>query len=141
MYSAFQLVKIVDKSLSLFFWTQTVGLKKVALSFPYTRCLQQKYGLSLHLQEICTSLPTYRTLQKFSEERLRIAHLSGEAKFADIDYTEGQNAIYQGNNAQQLPQNEGFLGNEGTKTVQSKNWDNVDDTSSDIKRNDIDDPF
>jgi hypothetical protein len=40
-----------------------------------------------------------------------------------------------------LPQNEGFLGADGTKTVQSKNWNNVDDTSSDISRNDIEDPF
>ena len=74
-------------------------------------------------------------------ETVKLRFIGQYAKFADLDYTEGANAIYQGNNSNQLPQNEGFLGAEGTKTVQSKNWDNVDDTSSDIKRNDIDDPF
>lgn len=76
-------------------------------------------------------------------ETVKLRFIGQYAKFADLDYTEGADSIYTsgGSNSNALPQNEGFLGSDGTKTVQSKNWNNVDDTSSDISRNDIDDPF
>ena len=60
------------------------------------------------------------------------------AKFADLDYTEGQEIIYAQTTSSGLPQNEDFLSN--TKTVISKNWDKTDDNGLDIiKRNDIED--
>ncbi len=76
-------------------------------------------------------------------ETVKLRFIGQYAKFADLDYTEGADSIYTsgGSNSNALPQNEGFLGADGTKTVQSKNWNNVDDTSSDIARNDIEDPF
>jgi hypothetical protein len=57
-----------------------------------------------------------------------------------LDYTEGQDLIYNQNNPAPLQQNDDFLSS-GTKTVASKNWDRIEDTpSSDIvKRHDIED--
>ncbi len=73
-------------------------------------------------------------------ETVKLRFIGQFAKFADLDYIEGQDASY-GSNPQPLPQNSDFL-NAGqvTKTVTSKNWDRVDEGSSDIvKRNDIED--
>ncbi len=73
-------------------------------------------------------------------ETVKLRFIGQFAKFADLDYIEGQDSSY-GSNPQPLPQNSDFL-NAGqvTKTVTSKNWDRVDEGSSDIvKRNDIED--
>jgi replicative DNA helicase len=73
-------------------------------------------------------------------ETVKLRFIGQYAKFADLDYTEGQESIYS-----QAPgpmqQNNDFLGAaSGTKTVASKNWDRIDDGGSDIiKRNDIED--
>ena len=74
-------------------------------------------------------------------ETVKLRFIGQFAKFADLDYTEGQDIIYnQSNNTNPLQQNEDFLNSNGTKTVTSKNWDKVDDASSDIiKKNDIED--
>ena len=72
-------------------------------------------------------------------ETVKLRFIGQYAKFADLDYTEGQDLIYNQNNPGPLQQNDDFL-NSGTKTVASKNWDKIDETSSDIiKRNDIED--
>jgi replicative DNA helicase len=74
-------------------------------------------------------------------ETVKLRFIGQFAKFADLDYTEGE-SIYSGNNSNSggLEQNTDFLIDKGTKTVASKNWDKVDDNSSDIiKRNDIED--
>jgi len=73
-------------------------------------------------------------------ETVKLRFIGQFAKFADLDYTEGQNPIYTQNNTNALEQNNDFLNTNGTKTVPSKNWDRVDDISSDIiKKNDIED--
>jgi len=74
-------------------------------------------------------------------ETVKLRFIGQFAKFTDIDYTDGQENFYQQGNANALPQNTEFLNGQNTKTVSSKNWDKVDDQSSDIKRNDIEDPF
>jgi replicative DNA helicase len=72
-------------------------------------------------------------------ETVKLRFIGQYAKFADLDYSEGQDLIYSQNTAGGLQQNEDFLGS-GTKTVISKNWDREDDASSEqIKRNDIED--
>jgi replicative DNA helicase len=66
----------------------------------------------------------------------RVRFIGQFAKFADVDYVEGAKDIY-GNNTQSTPMaNTDFLsqGGSGTTTVQSKNWDKVDDSDSDIIR-------
>jgi replicative DNA helicase len=73
-------------------------------------------------------------------ETVKLRFIGQYAKFADLDYNEGQDSIYNSNQPKSLEQNNDFLANNGTKTVQSKNWDKEDETSGDIiKRNDIDD--
>ncbi len=74
-------------------------------------------------------------------ETVKLRFIGQFAKFADLDYTEGQDIIYnQSNNTNPLQQNEDFLNSNGTKTVTSKNWDRVDDAPSDIiKKNDVED--
>ncbi len=73
-------------------------------------------------------------------ETVKLRFIGQFAKFADLDYTEGQSIYNQNNNVNPLQQNEDFLTTNGTKTVTSKNWDRIDDTSSDIiKKNDIED--
>ena len=74
-------------------------------------------------------------------ETVKLRFIGQYAKFTDLDYTEGQDNIYNSGSTGALPQNNDFLSSPGTKTVSSKNWDKVDDHSSDIKRNDIEDPF
>ena len=72
-------------------------------------------------------------------ETVKLRFIGQYAKFADLDYTEGQDAIYSQNNPGALQQNDDFL-NTGTKTVASKNWDREDAPGTDIiKRNDIED--
>lgn len=72
-------------------------------------------------------------------ETVKLRFIGQYAKFADLDYTEGQDLIYNQNNPGPLQQNDDFL-NSGTKTVASKNWDKIDESSSDIiKRNDVED--
>jgi replicative DNA helicase len=73
-------------------------------------------------------------------ETVKLRFIGQFAKFADLDYTEGQDIIFNQNNPGPLQQNNDFLTSNGTKTVASKNWDRVDDNPSDIiKRNDIED--
>ena len=75
-----------------------------------------------------------------SLETVKLRFIGHYAKFADLDYNEGQDAIYQSNQPKSLEQNSDFLSSSGTKTVQSKNWDKTEENNSDIiKRNDIDD--
>jgi replicative DNA helicase len=72
-------------------------------------------------------------------ETIKLRFLGQYAKFADLDYTERQASTYSDISIGQLPQNNDFL-TPGTKTVASKNWDNVDENRNDIiKRNDIED--
>ncbi|MBL7933095.1 MAG: DnaB-like helicase C-terminal domain-containing protein, partial [Bacteroidia bacterium] len=75
-------------------------------------------------------------------ETVKLRFIGQYAKFADLDYTEGQDFIYQQNTSGgggALQQNDEFL-NSGTKTVASKNWDKIDEHNTDIvKRNDIED--
>ena len=59
------------------------------------------------------------------------------ALFVDLDYNDDN--IYQGNQIKSLEQNNDFLSNPGTKTIQSKNWDKIDEGNTDIKNNDIED--
>jgi len=61
-------------------------------------------------------------------------------KFVDLDHTVGQELIYNQNDPGPLQQNDDFLSS-GTKTVASKNWDRIEDTSSSniVKRQDIED--
>jgi replicative DNA helicase len=71
-------------------------------------------------------------------ETVKLRFVGQYAKFADLDYIEGENSVSQGD-GNGLQQNNDFL-NSGTKTIASKAWDKVDDNSSDIiKRNDIED--
>jgi len=71
---------------------------------------------------------------------VKIRFIGKYAKFADLDYTEGQDSIYGSNQTKSLEQNSDFLNDSGTKTVQSKNWDKTEETNNDnITRNDIDD--
>ncbi|MBK9283830.1 MAG: replicative DNA helicase [Sphingobacteriaceae bacterium] len=63
------------------------------------------------------------------------------AKFADLDYTEGMSS-FSNNSEGGLEQNTDFLNDNGTKTVQSRNWDKADDSGDSkdiIKKNDIED--
>jgi len=64
------------------------------------------------------------------------------AKFADLDYTEGQD-IYSGNiTGSGIVQNTDFLSQPNTKTVQSAKWDDDEPSNTDIiRRNDIDEVF
>jgi len=72
-------------------------------------------------------------------ETVKLRFIGQYAKFADLDYSEGQDLIYSQNTSGGLQQNEDFLA-AGTKTVISKNWDREDDLSPEvIKRNDIED--
>ena len=72
-------------------------------------------------------------------ETVKLRFIGQFAKFADLDYSEGQDLIYSQNTAGPLSQNDDFL-NTGTKTVVSKNWDRVDDAPPEtLKRNDIED--
>jgi len=73
-------------------------------------------------------------------ETVKLRFIGQYAKFADLDYNEGQDTFYQGASNKPLEQNNDFLSNSPTKTVQSKNWDNIEEGNSDIiKRNDIED--
>src|SRR5436190_3878481 len=74
-------------------------------------------------------------------ETVKLRFIGQYAKFADLDYTEGQDFTYGSTPANALQQNDDFLNsNSNTKTVASKNWDKIDDNSSDIiRRNDIED--
>ncbi|MES2132327.1 MAG: DnaB-like helicase C-terminal domain-containing protein, partial [Bacteroidota bacterium] len=63
------------------------------------------------------------------------------AKFADLDYTEGQD-IYSGSTNTGITQNTDFLSQPNTKTVQSTKWDDDEPSNNDIiRRNDIDEVF
>lgn len=64
------------------------------------------------------------------------------AKFADLDYMEGQD-FYNQTGSSGLMQNDDFLSQPNTKTIASKNWDSVDENVSKdiIRRNDIDEVF
>jgi replicative DNA helicase len=71
-------------------------------------------------------------------ETVKLRFIGQYAKFVDLDYNDDN--IYQGNQTKSLEQNNDFLSNPGTKTIQSKNWDKIDESSGDIiKRNDIED--
>jgi len=71
-------------------------------------------------------------------ETVRLRFIGQFAKFADLDYNDDN--IYQSNPAKSLEQNNDFLSNPGSKTMQSKNWDKIDEGNNDIiKRNDIED--
>lgn len=73
-------------------------------------------------------------------ETVKLRFIGQYAKFADLDYNEGQDTFYQGASNKPLEQNNDFLSNSPTKTVQSKNWDNIEEGNNDIiKRNDIED--
>lgn len=73
-------------------------------------------------------------------ETVKLRFIGQYAKFADLDYQEGQDTFYQQQNTGALEQNNDFLTNTPTKTVQSKNWDIPEENNNDIiKRNDIDD--
>ncbi len=73
-------------------------------------------------------------------ETVKLRFIGQYAKFADLDYIEGDSTYGKENNTNALEQNTDFL-NTGTKTVASKNWDRVDEnpTNDIIKRNDIED--
>jgi replicative DNA helicase len=74
-------------------------------------------------------------------ETVKLRFLGQFAKFADLDYTEGQDFGYTAASSSSggLEQNTDFL-NAGTKTVASKNWDKIEEASPDIiRRNDIED--
>ncbi len=73
-------------------------------------------------------------------ETVKLRFIGQFAKFADLDYIEGQDAGF-GPLPQALPQNNEFLSSGPvTKTVSSRNWDRVDESNNDIvKRNDIED--
>ncbi len=75
-----------------------------------------------------------------SLETVKLRFIGQFAKFADLDYIEGDATYGKANNTNALEQNNDFL-NTGTKTVASKNWDKIDDgpTNDIIKRNDIED--
>ena len=60
----------------------------------------------------------------------RIKFIGHFAKFVDVDYVEGAKDIYNSNKS--LEPNQDFMAGPETKTVQSKNWDIVDDDASDI---------
>ena len=71
-------------------------------------------------------------------ETVKLRFIGQYAKFVDLDYNDDN--IYQGNQTKSLEQNNDFLSNPGTKTIQSKNWDKIDEGNGDIiKRNDIED--
>jgi replicative DNA helicase len=74
-------------------------------------------------------------------ETVKLRFIGQYAKFADLDYNEGDSAIYSANQTKSLEQNNDFLTSPSTKTVQSKNWDKIEEGNTDIKRNDIEDPF
>lgn len=83
-----------------------------------------------------------------SLEDVPLRFIGQYAKFADLDYQEDTNALY--NPSSGLAPSEDFLGTTGpqTKTVASKNWGNDDSTNlgaNDIKRgnpnHDIEEPF
>ncbi len=68
-------------------------------------------------------------------ETVKLRFIGHYAKFADLDYGDGNDIAH---TSKSLEQNDNFLA--GTKTVQSKNWDNVEENNTDIvKRNDIED--
>ncbi len=74
-------------------------------------------------------------------ETVKLRFIGQYAKFADLDYTQGQDSIFSQNTPTgALQQNDDFLGG-GTKTVASKNWDRIEDTGNPdtLKRNDIED--
>lgn len=76
----------------------------------------------------------------------RVRFIGQFAKFADVDYVEGAKDIYQGNAGMQNMANTDFLAQGGTSTttVQSKNWDRVDDNDDIIRGNpnhDIEEDF
>jgi replicative DNA helicase len=73
-------------------------------------------------------------------ETVKLRFIGQFAKFADLDYTEGESIYTQQSDGNALEQNNDFL-NSGTKTVASKNWDRVDEnpTNDIIKKNDIED--
>jgi len=77
-----------------------------------------------------------------SLETVKLRFVGQFAKFADLDYMEGQD-IYAGSSSASLSSNTDFLSEPATKTVQSKNWDNDDVAPSKdiIRRNDIDEVF
>ena len=74
-------------------------------------------------------------------ETVKLRFVGQYAKFADLDYMEGQD-IYNSSSSG-ISANEDFLNAGATKTVQSKNWDSVDENISKdiIRRNDIDEVF
>lgn len=74
-------------------------------------------------------------------ETVKLRFVGQYAKFADLDYMEGQD-IYSSSSSG-ISANEDFLNAGTTKTVQSKNWDSVDENMSKdiIRRNDIDEVF
>jgi replicative DNA helicase len=72
-------------------------------------------------------------------ETVKLRFIGQFAKFADLDYSEGQDTFYQ-SQPKSLEQNTDFLSAAPTKTMQSKNWDNTEEPNNDIiKRNDIED--
>ncbi|MBS1638211.1 MAG: replicative DNA helicase [Bacteroidetes bacterium] len=76
-----------------------------------------------------------------SLETVKLRFVGQYAKFADLDYMEGQD-LYASSSAG-ISNNTDFLSAPTTKTVQSKNWDNVDEAPNKdiIRRNDIDEVF
>lgn len=77
-----------------------------------------------------------------SLETVKLRFVGQYAKFADLDYMEGQD-IYGSAGSSGISNNTDFLSNPGTKTVQSKKWDDDDETPGKdiIRRNDIDEVF
>lgn len=62
------------------------------------------------------------------------------AKFVDYDQSVGSEMMYQSSENKSLEQNNDFLSQPSTKTLQSKNWNKDEDPGADIiKRNDIED--
>jgi replicative DNA helicase len=75
-------------------------------------------------------------------ETVKLRFIGQYAKFADLDYYEGQDIIHGGSHqGQALQQNSDFLQQPNTKTVASKNWDKIDDNNDIIRGNDIEEAF
>ncbi|MBS1652758.1 MAG: replicative DNA helicase [Bacteroidetes bacterium] len=78
-------------------------------------------------------------------DTIQLRFLGEFAKFADLDYTQSSYDSYQTNSAGAgaMPQNDRFLENNGTVTMQSKKWNedslNENDKGIQISKNDIDD--
>ncbi len=73
-------------------------------------------------------------------ETVELKFVGQFAKFVDLDHSTGSDIMYQSSDTKSLEQNNDFLNQPSTKTVQSKNWDKSEEINPDIiKRNDIED--